>query len=359
MKWENKVGKDFDNLSQRLIYSYIVSYSKFIPADTDKITVEAQKQTHEFFGKALCKVYENPAIIGLPLDKDDYFDWEMFKDKPELARKMKSLEKKYLEFFNFLFDIGNIGILKENKLYISNSAMKLQKSKLTQLERIGLKSEVISDGAFMYSGEYPELCSGFKFLVNICKSAYGKDTKNSIQGCSLKNLMFTHCIFDEKHISWTNLYGDLEQNGAYLKETEEYFISKGYKNIYFDNSFRLHKAYPNKQDGSFSVMFGWRRKNQLTYAFDLPSVRILMEHFDEMDDELKGFAFSRLNNCNSCGYCTQTGKREIVAMELNHNGETINKCPYYANFGSDHLDGKTISIIKKLYDFAEDVLFKV
>ena len=62
MKCENKVGKDFDNISQRLVYSYMASYSRFNPADTNEISVEAQKQTHDFLGGLLCKPGDNRII---------------------------------------------------------------------------------------------------------------------------------------------------------------------------------------------------------------------------------------------------------------------------------------------------------
>ena len=131
-----------------------------------------------------------------------------------------------------------------------------------------------------------------------------------------------------------------------------------WKNTYHDAGFRLQKAYPNKQSGAFVVRFGWRRKKQLEYAVDVPSLKVLMEHFDEMDDELKGLIFSRTNTCNTCGYCAQTGKREIVAVQLTYNGETLNKCPSYPGFVWGSLDEKTVGLIKKLYKFAEDILYR-
>lgn len=355
MRFENQIGNKFDNLAQRLVYSYMASYSQFVPTNTDEITIEAQKQTHDFLSGLLFKIYHNPAIIGLPLEKDDCFDGEAFKDKPELVKTMKNLEKKFLGFFNLLFELGIAGEIKNKKLYISNIKIKLQKSRLNLLEQIGFKSEIMADTVIIYSKEYTELCSGLKSLSEICKSSDGKDITKQ----SMTREIFMKCLFDEKNISLTNLYGDLAQSGIYLKELEEYFINKGYEIIRYDISFRLQKAYPNKQSGSFAVMFNWRCKNQLSYVVDVPSLRVLMEHFDEIDDELRELVFSRTNTCENCGYCTQTGKRVIVALQLNHNGKAITKCPYYPSFNWNSLDEKAVSSIKKLCDFAEDILYRV
>lgn len=354
MKCENKVGKEFDSLSQRLVYSYMISYSKFIQANIDEITVEAQKQTHSFIGSLLYKIYNNPALIGLSLEKDDCFHAEAFKDRPELAKSMKNLEKKFLGFFDFIFELGVVGELKDNTLYIPNTKMKIQKNKLTILDKINLKNEMKSDGTIIYSVEYPELCSGWKFLSKICKLIDGRDIPNRITKQCMAREMFMKCLFDLNNISLDRLYGDLEQSGVYLKELEDYFISNGYENNVY---FALRKVYPNKQDGSFFISFDWRRKNQLTYCIDVPSLAVLMEHFNEMNHELQKLIFIRTNTCNLCGYCAQTGKRKIVAVQLKNNGETINKCPYYPNFGWDSLNEQTASTIKNFCNFFDDILY--
>lgn len=41
---ENKIGEQFDYLAQRVVYVYMVSYSKFQPIYDDEVSEEAQNK---------------------------------------------------------------------------------------------------------------------------------------------------------------------------------------------------------------------------------------------------------------------------------------------------------------------------
>jgi hypothetical protein len=236
-----------------------------------------------------------------------------------------------------------------------------------QLEKFGLTGEAESDAVIIYSNDYPELCSGLKFLSTVCRTAENRDIDDPVIKQSITRLMFMHCIFDKKYISFVNIYGDF-RHGSFaqsdkLEELEDYFKSKGFSNEFYDADFRLHKIYPDKQEGSFNVKFDRLSENRLQLNFNIgvPGFRLLMNHFDEMDDELKEFVLSRTKNCDGCGYCTQTdktGKRKPLTVGLEHKGEAFNKCPLYPALSWNSLDEKAISEIKKLYAFAEDTFYK-
>lgn len=354
---ENKIGKQFDSLAQRVVYMYMVSYSKFRPIHDDEVSEEAQKQMHSFLSDVLCNIYNNPTLIDLEIELDDFYNGEAFKDKPDLNETMKKLEKKFLSFFGYLFELGDVGAIKDNKLHILKANKKIAKSKLVQLEKIGLKYELTSEATIIYNEIYPRLFSGWKYLCNVCKKAEGKDNIiNPVIGQSLTRLMFMRCIFDKGHISWTSLYGDLEQSGPFLKELEDYFMNKEYRNQFFDASFSLHKTYASKQVGAFNIRFNWHSKNQLEYSIVVPGFRLLMNHFNEMNEELKELIFARTGNCRNCGYCTQTdktGKRKLVAIHIEYHEEIVDKCPLYPYLVWNELNENTVSVIKDLFTFAE------
>ena len=356
MIFENKIGALFNSIAQRLVYSYIASYSKFTPVNLNEASVESQKQTHIFLFETLTKIYDNPVIIGLPLDEDDCFDGEMYKDKPDLYLTMKKTEKSFLGFFNLLFQLGIYGEVLNNKLIVPKAQKSLAKNKLILLENIGLKYDITSDGVLLYSDKYPDFIPSFKYLCMAVNFVDGKDIAKAVIGQGRARLLFMRCIFDINTISFDKLYGDLEQSGSYLKELEETLLTRGFKNIFYDASFSLHKEYPNKQDGSLTVIFNWNRKNQLVYDVDIPNLKIILEHFDEFDNELQEVIFNRTNNCSLCGYCTKTGKKEIVAVPIEKNGVTINKCPYYPYFKWRQLNESAVTVIKKLFDIADKIL---
>lgn len=357
---ENKIGGQFDSLAQRVVYAYMVSYSMFKPVHDCEVSEEAQKQMHSFLSEALCNIYNNPTLIDLEIELDDFFNGEAYKDKPDLNEAMKKLEKKFLSFFGYLFELGDAGTVKENKLHILKTNKKVTKSKLVQLEQIGLKYELTNEETIIYSEIYPRLCSGWKLLCNACKQAEGRDNiNNPVVSQGLTRLMFMRGVFNKEHISWTSLYGNLEHSGTYLKELEDYFINKEYRNQFIDASFSLQKSYANKLIGAFNIRFNWRSKNQLEYSIVVPGFRMLMNHFNEMNEELKELVFVRTGTCSNCGYCTQTdktGKRKSVAVHIEYHEEIVDKCPLYPYLVWNRLDEKTVSVIKDLFAFAENAI---
>ncbi len=373
MKFENMVGKEFDNISQRVIYPYIVLYPEFNAVLSDEVSEEAQRQMNEFIKNTIITLYNNPELIEMSVDKDDYYIFgQMNKDRPELYDLIRKLEKKFLTFFNFLYNIGLAGNIKDktiihnsiiyNSFYIPKTFKALNKKKQAILESLGLVIEVEKDNIIVYSKEYPELCLGWKELSKISKSLWSDDDSKAIVVKTNAKFAFMKCLFGFKDVTLSRVCGDLEQSGTYLHQIEEYLVKKGYEIFYDDGNPMLQKIYPKKQEGNFRVFFTLQNKNQLVYAIRIPDFTTLVTvYFEHMDEELKEFIFARIGKCSGCGYCTQTdksGKRKRLAVALEMDGEVIGKCPLYPNLGWDRLDENAVYMIKKLLDFAEETLYK-
>ena len=73
MKCENRIGKRFCNLAQRIIYAYKCTYPDFIPVKHSKVSKESQKQMHDFLCDTICSIYDDPTIISLKIEPDDYY----------------------------------------------------------------------------------------------------------------------------------------------------------------------------------------------------------------------------------------------------------------------------------------------
>lgn len=171
MEAENKIGSSFENISQRVIYSYILTYPDFIPDNCTEVSKQSQEQWYDFFKETLIAVYNDPQIIGLSVEQDDCFNEEMYKEKPELVEKMKKLEKKLLGFFALLYEIGAVGELTENLLFVPKKIMPFSKSKISLLANVGILCESKDDGVFVSNADYPDLCAGWKLLSENCRKA--------------------------------------------------------------------------------------------------------------------------------------------------------------------------------------------
>lgn len=349
MEVDSKIKKNFDSLPQRIIYAYMCTYPDCITVEDDKVSEKSQKHMHSFLHNAICSIYNNPSLINLEVEPDDFFEnWEMCNRRPELIDSMRKIEKTLFDFYLYLYKLGEIGEVKDNRLYVSKEKLKILQKRRIQLEQFGLLSETDKDSAIFYSEKYPELFPAWKLLYNIKLDS----SKHEIA-------RFLYCMYDIKQYNAVHLFGDITENRELIGELEDYFRNKEYQCSFNEHGITWERDYPDKQRGYMTLSFDWKRRDQMTYTFHVPSFRLLLNHFDIMDDELKNLAFSRTKKCDGCGYCTQTdktGKRKPLVMLIEYNGQKVGKCPLYPNLTWRYIDKKEVKVIKKLYDFGETVL---
>lgn len=345
---ENMIGKSFNSFQQRIVYSYAATYPDFMPAQNTDVSVQIQKQLYDFLYNSIAVIYNNLDILGfkefLP---DDCYDGEAAKEKPDVYLNMKKVEKKLFNIYTLIIDIYNKGEIQSKNILIKKSSIKLDKNKIRQLSQIGIQSEIKDDGVIIRNDDYPDIFSALPILIKNVSDENGK--------LDIKKFIF--CILNDKVVTAYNFSKNLLIEPKYVKEIDDYLEKFGYKNI-FDKGGRngYSKEYPNNQTGSFFSRFEPRREYQLTFELYIPNFRLLLKHYDEIDNDLQNMIYSRLKVCDGCGYCTQTdktGKRKPVYMELTYNSETKNKCPLYPWFIWNDIDKKTKENIIKLFEFAE------
>lgn len=111
MRFENMVGKDFQNVSQRVIYSIIASFDEFQTITTKEADDKSQKQMYDFLWNFAISIYNDPSILKLPLDKDECEDRTAdSKHYLETRKIMRKISKQIEDFYTMLMDIGQTGI---------------------------------------------------------------------------------------------------------------------------------------------------------------------------------------------------------------------------------------------------------
>lgn len=346
---EDKMRKTFDSLAQRMVYRYKCTFPDCIPVEEDNASQEAQRQMSGFLHDVICSIYEDPSLIDFKTEKDDFIEnWEMMNSRPELVKVMRKMEKVLLEFYTFLYTIGENGELQDNKLYVSNNKMKLAKKRLMQLVRLGLSNESKGDGTVFYCEKYPKLFPAWKLLCN-----------NSHD--SMKNGMssFIYCMYAVSNYKAEHLFGKITGNSVLIRELEDHFIKMGYHCSFDEYGIHWEKEYTDNQKGKANFFFDWKRRDQMAYIFHVPSFRQELASFDKMDNELKDMTFSRTKKCDGCGYCTQldkTGKRKPLALTLEYNGQKAEKCPLFPNLTWRLIDEREVNAIIRLFDFSNSFI---
>lgn len=343
-----KVVRNFNSLAQRLVYAYKCTYPICIPVESDKASEISQKQMHGFLQEVINKIYENPYLLNFQQEKDDFYeDWMLNNSNQKLDDKMRKIEKSLFDFYAYLYKLGECGEVKGNRLYVSNKDMKFVKKRLLQLEQFGLLSESNETSTIFYSEKYPELFPAWKLLY---------DKKFDLIKREL--VKFIYCMYDTEPYHAEHLFGSIVGDSKLIRELEQFFEEKGFHRRFDEFGIHWEKEYQNKQKGNASFSSNWRKRNQMMIAFRVPNFRLLLNHFDEMNHELKGLTFSRTKNCDNCGYCTQmdkTGKRKPLTLALEYNGNKLGKCPLFPNLTWRYIDKKEIDCIKELFDFAENI----
>ena len=354
MKCINMVGKDFETLTRRIVYSYQCTYPGFIPTDSSSVDVNSQKEMHQFFGELISYIYDNPTFLTPKPEPDDYFDnGVMNKTKPKLVIKMKSIEKKLVEFYRLLYSLGDLADLSDNQFCIKKEQLKISNNSLKQLVAVGITIEDKGECIVFTSTKYPNCFPAWKLLTQIC------NPEHSSVSPELLWFMFMHCIYDRKQINISRIYGDLFHDTSCLEDMEKFLSHLGYEYTFKDNRLRLIKEYPGKQTGYLSIEFAWRRRYQMNIEFHVPKFTSLLNDYDKMDEKLQEFIFQRLKTCDNCGYCTQTdksGKRQPLHLELTCGTETLLKCPLYPGFNWGELMTDVVVMMKQLFSLVEDMV---
>ncbi len=343
-----KVVKSFDSLAKRCIYAYKCTYPICIPLEDHRASEISQRHMHGFLQEVINNIYNNPTLLNFQEEKDDFYeDWMLNINKPELDDKMRKIEKTLFDFYAYLYKLGECGEVKDNRLYVSKNDMKFVKKRLQQLEQFGLFYESNHTSTIFRSEKYPELFPAWKLLCD--------KKPNSTKG---EIIRFIYCMYDTMNYNAKHLFGNIVEDSTLINKLEQFFEDKGFRKCFDESGIHWEKEYHNKQKGNAGFSFNWKRRNQMTFSFRVPNFRLVLNHFDEMNYQLKELTFSRTKNCDNCGYCTQmdkTGKRMPLTLDLEYNGNKLGKCPLFPNLTWRYIDKKEIDNIKELFDFAEIV----
>lgn len=351
------LGQPFKSLGKRIIYAYLASYPEFVPWP-DESSPESQRQLHSFFHDMIHTCYQNPELIGIAPEPDRCFEerWHLNNRDPELMDAMLKTEKKFLDWVGTLYQLGTLGEVRENGLFVSNSAWKLTSKTLERLLHFGLKGETTPDGILLHCKAYPAMFPAFIKRSGTDKYQGGQNTRL---------IRFLLGIDPNRPYHATQMFGKLYDDPSWLYSLESFFEKLGYTCSNGDiwerwPAVKWEKEYSAKERGYLHITFRWRDRLQLCYEFRVPSFRLLLGHYEEMDYALGELCFTRTKVCDNCGYCTQTdksGRRQKLALPLKYPEGEMLKCPLWPWFSWSEMDGETIAKMERLFLFAEEKLY--
>ena len=354
MKEKLSLGQSFPTLGARIVYAYLAAYPEFVPP-SDESALESERQLHSFFHEVIYACYQNPELIGIASEPDRCFEerWHLNNRDPELMDAMAKIEKKFFDWISTLHKLGSLGEVQGDSLFVCKSSWKLTAKMLEKLELFGLQSGSTPDGVILRCKAYPTIFPAFKKRSS---TAPGQDGQISF----LTRFLFG--TVPGKPYRATQMFGKLYDDPAWLEGLETFFEKLGYTCLNDERGLqvRWEKEYPGKERGYLHISYRWRDRQQMCYEFRVPSFRLLLGHYEEMEYALKELCFIRTKVCDNCGYCTQTdksGQRKKLALPLKYPEGVMLKCPLWPWFSFSEMDKPAIEKMEKLFLFAEEKLY--
>jgi hypothetical protein len=344
------IARSFESLGKRFVNSCLETYPAFKPVKDCNASENSQKQMHDFLYESIATIYSDLSMINIPYEPDDCYEhWQLMNTKPELNTKMQKIKKEFFAVYECFIKIGSAGQVLQDSLFISKDVMRITQKMKDKLHLFGLACEEKADGYFITHDKYKEMFPAWNLHCSALK--VGDAGTNNIMN-------FLHGRFMDKKHTAAELFGKVS-DPVLISELEQYFLGKGYSCRHHDIGVKYEKEYPKKQTACMCIYYEWRKINPLILDFKAPHFSKVMKFYDQMDDELKDMVFNKTKTCDGCGYCVQTdktGKRPKLAQRLELNGVTKLKCPLFPSFVWDNVNKKMISKVRKLFDFAENVL---
>lgn len=349
---ENKLGREFDSLTQRMIWGCLACYPDFVPVRDCAADEQAQKQMHEFLRRCLERIYGDFSLIGCDDVPDGCFlRWEIHKrSNPELDAQMNALRRRYDALMSCLIKIGCAGEIAGDRILVPRPGVCFSDKILQKLDLLGIAVEVTGENYAVRVPDYPDLLPAWK--AHCAEIPKGKAKEADVD-------RFVYGQFGGKTYTVGQHYGAVTEH-AIVAELERYFAANGYTVLNDSSSVRYNKPIQGEKQLEMKCTFDWRKKRQLHFRLNIPFFKWVLEAFGELeqqDPELADTLFHSVplcvEECYSCVKGTTARQRRKDNLPVTHGEETDVKCPYFPCLVWYEPDGRMLREVTHLLDFAE------
>ena len=343
--------KSFDTISKRSLHGLRFVYSDFVPTELNSVSEQNQKRLHETMELLVEKLYENPALLNLPENKDEaYQTWEVNNMKPELDIVYQTIFKSLFMFYKFLYMSALHGKIDSGCLSVGNAELKAYKAAFkplykTLLNEIGIEISSDKSGVSICTNE--GVLQSLKLLAEKVPVNINKWTPFVLSNFACCSFMDDFSYLIQRTDSDNNLDGLLFtlQNEA---------IDKGYKqSIKCDMTATYIGFTISFKNGIGGFQIGYNPRKYKPFQFGTANgigEKAMLEDFDNLDEDLKEHFINICRPCSSCRNCVKGGKNEMFTTRVSYNGKEYALCPCFPNHSWDTMDRRLIDLLFKYHD---------
>ena len=401
MDFENRIGSDFDNVSQRLVYNYIATQPDFRPVPSGVASETAQRQFYDFVCGIYITLYHDPTLLGMTTDPDETEDRpypdRVYKDEQRKHLEARKLRRKNEDKIEGLFDnmqrLGELGAVRDGALVVEKEALGLNKRALTtlvkQLTALGLQCADDDRILCLRSDAYPEMWDAWKLLATLgaaeseaCDARWRQemDDRADLPGWQLfshqryqgqiKNRIFKRALFDPAYDYAPNLIGELSEDPQTYRQFADTLVAQGFEQstdwgsgtdvtnfitVAFTKTYAGPEGEPLRLQ--FMTQFESRYHRQLLYTFveDKVAVKTLLRQLEALPEPLQDLVYGFTGECRACGFCNQTNRKlSFNSIPAVYRGKPVEMCYYFKYLRTRELTQEMLEGAKALYAWIDD-----
>jgi hypothetical protein len=401
MDFENLIGTDFDNVSQRLVYNYIATQPDFRSIPSDAASETAQRQLYDFIAEIYTTLYNTPALIGMTTEPDET------EDRPYPGRIYKEEDHKYLEarklrrknedqiegLFDSLQRLGELGAVRDGALVVEKDALGLKKrayaTLVKNLTALGLCCADAGGTLSLSSPTYPEMCDAWKLLATLAASesdAYDARWRQEVGDEAdlkqwqifshlryldqIKNRIFKRAMFDPAYDCAMDMMSRLSDDPETYRQFVGMLLAQGFQQHsdwgsgtdvtnFIDLAFT--KTYAGREGEpfrlQFTTQFESRYYRQIGYTFveGKATFKELLGQLEDLPEPLQDLVYNFTGECRACGFCNQTNRKlPFNSIPAVYRGKPVKMCYYFKTIHTRELTRDILDAAAALYAWVDD-----
>lgn len=355
--------KTFNNISQRILFSYKFAYSVFTPIVSNIISIESQRQLHLLMQKILDELYVKPELLSLPIDEDRAYPQHICNNQiPELDKLYQTVFKTLYEFYRLLYMIALYGKIAENTITITKEQLKVQKSTykpifLPILNTVGI--EVLADkiSITLIHTNGKNIFLALKLLASENQREYEQYSTYTPMNFNHNLFSFAVCSFDGNFDYLLNRIDDMYEYNGLLMSLKSECLGNGYKYITrpsLTSTFFSFAIIIRKNVGGFIFEYNPRKEWKISFGtFNGIGEKAMLDNFDNLEEDMKEHFISICRPCNGCRGCTKGGKNKVFTVRIKYNGNVSELCPMFPNHCWETIDKALIDRLIRYHDLQE------
>jgi hypothetical protein len=401
MDFGNRIGTDFDNVSQRLVYNYIATQPDFRSIPSDAASETAQRQLYDFIAGIFTALYRDPALIGMTTEPDETEDRpypdRIYKDEDRKHLEARKLRRKNEDKIEGLFDslqrLGELGTVRNGALVVEKDALGLNKrayaALVKDLTALGLCCADAGRTLSLSSPAYPEMCDAWKLLATLAAAesdAYDARWRQEVGDEAdlkkwqifshlryldqIKNRIFKRAMFDPAYDYAMDVMSKLSDDPEAYRQFADMLLAQGFQqssdwgsgtDVTSFTSLMFTKTYAGRESEPFRLQFRTqfesRHYRQISYTFleGKETFKALLGQLEDLPEPLQDLVYNFTGECRACGFCNQTNRKlPFNSIPAVYRGKHVKMCYYFKCIRTRELTRDMLDAATALYAWVDD-----